>query len=393
MTLSAELRRDGSRGRASRGFGAARLSHALSVVGVFAVGIILAGWGARELDSMRFPYLFVVAAYATVVLTHEFGHALAGLLWNFRVAFLYMGPLRVEWRRDGYVQIGLNSRLSLWGGAVVVLPRAHPDGEDFEPFRRSMIALFGAGPAMSVVAGAVVLVLTLVHPSIQAGSLGGSLSWLQLLGLMSLVVGLGQVIPIRIGDQLSDGLRVLRLMRGRPGTDNALLDAMIVANADGVRPRDWPIPETRTFEDLTDLPTLVLIYYALLDRGRPEEAWRVINLPSEYRKGKSERTWRVVRDLERAYLRTVHFGDDGSELPTADIATRYPRVSTLSLVRARVTRMVADGDLQEALHCADAVRHWRAVPYTSGLTQFNLSEIDNLLATAVGQPVPTELTA
>jgi hypothetical protein len=360
----------------------ARSAHALSVVGVFVVGIVLSALLARWLSDANLLYLFLLPAYVTVVLTHELGHAIAGLASDFRVAFLYMGPLRVEWPRGRPMRVELNHRLSLWGGAVVVLPRSYPPGEQLGPFRRRMIAMFAAGPGASIVVGLIALGISFVVPTSPGDAFGSALSWLQLLALMSLFVGVGQLVPMKIGDQRSDGLRVLRLLRGRPGTNNALLDAMVVANADGVRPRDWPLPPSHTFDQIRDLPTLVLIYYALLDRALPTEAWRVLNLPSDHRRGRSERTWRVVRDLERTYMRTVYLNEDGSDLPAADIPTKHPRVSALSLVRARAARLVASGDLQEALQCAETVRSWRSVPYTSGLTQFNLSEIDKVVANA-----------
>ncbi|MGD8318831.1 MAG: M50 family metallopeptidase [Gemmatimonadota bacterium] len=389
MTPSADAPEPTTRGSGPGETPAARILHALSVVSVFTVGIVLSGWLARELAEMNLVYLFLVPAYVTVVLTHEAGHAVAGLAMSFRVAFLYMGPLRVEWPKGRRpMRVELNHRLSLWGGAVVVLPRSYPPGDELGPFRIRMATMFAAGPGASVFGGLIALGLSLRFPSLQVGSFDSPISWLQLLALMSILIGLAQLVPIRFGDQRSDGLRVLRLLHARPGTNNALLDAMIVANADGVRPRDWPLPAPRTFDEITDLPTLVLIYYALLDRGRPDEAWRVLNLPSEHGKGRSDRTWRVVRDLERTYLRTVYLNGDGSEIPEADLPTRHPRVSALSLVRARAAQMVARGNTMEAVRCADAVRHWRTVPYTSGLTQFNLSELDRILASAEDPTAP-----
>jgi len=361
---------------------ATRTSHALSVLSVFVLGIVLSAWLARWMDEANLLYVFLIPAYVAVVLTHELGHAIAGLASDFRVAFLYMGPLRVEWPRALPVRVELNHRLSLWGGAVVVLPRSYPPGDDLGPFRRRMITMFAAGPGASIVVGLIALGVSFATPMFPRESFQNGLSWLQLLALMSLFVGIGQVIPLKIGDQRSDGLRVLRLLRGRPGTNNALLDAMVVANADGVRPRDWPLPPTHKLDEIRDLPTLVLAYYAILDRGLTDEAWRVLNLPSTYRKGRSERTWRVVRDVERAYMRTVYLNEDGSDLPTAAIPTKHPRVSALSLVRARAARLVAQGHVEEAVQCADSVRQLRSVPYTSGLTQFNLSEIDKVLAAA-----------
>ena len=219
---------------------AARTSHALSVLSVFVVGIVLSAWLARWLDEASLLYLFLIPAYVAVVLTHELGHAIAGLASDFRVAFLYMGPLRVEWPRGRPVRLELNHRLSLWGGAVVVLPRSYPSGDNLGPFRMRMLAMFAAGPGASIVVGLLALGVSLATQTFPRESFGSGLSWLQLLALMSLFVGIGQVIPLKIGDQRSDGLRVLRLLRGRTGTNNALLDAMVVANADGVRPRIGP---------------------------------------------------------------------------------------------------------------------------------------------------------
>lgn len=355
--------------------GPTRFTHALSVLGVFALGILGAGWLAR-LSGVDRPYLFLLPAYAAVVLTHELGHAVAGLLSGFRVAFLHLGPVRVEWPAGGRMRVRLNRRLGLWGGAVVVLPRSHPRENELATFRRRMIAMFAAGPGASIVAGAAALAVSLLFPPAHADGL----SWLLLLGLMSVVIGLAQVIPIRIGNQQSDGLRVLRLLRGGPGTYHALLDAMVVANADGVRPREWPLPASRTIDALRDLPTLMMIYYALLDRGRHDEAWTVLDRLGDGRGRKSERTWRMVRDLERTYMRTVYRRDGAPELPKADVPTRYQVILTLSLVRARTARMVAEGNAEGAVECADSVRHLRAMPVTSGLTQFNLSEIDKVLA-------------
>lgn len=362
-------------GRPHRKDGSPRFTHALSVLVVFGVGILGSGWLAAWIGIDR-PYLLLLPAYVAVVLTHELGHAVAGLLSDLRVAFLYLGPFRVKWPKGGGVRVDLNRRLGLWGGAVVVLPRSHPREDDLATFRRRMIAMFAAGPGVSIIAGVVALVVSLLFPPAHADGL----SWLLLLGLMSVVVGLAQVIPIRIGNQQSDGSRVLRLLRDGPDTPRTILDAMVVANADGIRPRDWLLPASRAIDALRDLPTLMMVYYALLDRSRHDEAWTVLDRLGDGRGRRSERAWRMVRDLERTYMRTVYRGDGASEPPTADIPTRYQHILTLSLVRTRTARMVAEGNAEGAVECADSVRRLRAMPVTSGMTQFNLSEIDKVLA-------------
>ncbi len=357
----------------------ARSSHALSVVGVFVVGIVGSGWLTRWLAGMDVFYGLLLPGYVAVTLIHEFGHALAGLLSDFRVPFLYMGPLRVEWPKAGGMRIEPNRRLGLWGGAVLVLPRSHPGSDGLETFRRRMIAVFAAGPGASVLAGVIGLLVSLFFAGSFPVPPGQGLSWLQLLSLMSLAIGLGQLVPIRIGNQRSDGLRVLSLLRGRRGTDQTLLDAMIVANADGVRPYDWPLPEPDRFDAITDLTTLMLMYYALLDRGRHADARSVLDRPADGGRGRSADAWRAVREIERSYMRTVYFKDDAPAAAPPDIPPSHRHISELSLARARAALMVARGEVDEAIRCADSVRHLRSLPSSSGLTQFNLSELDKIL--------------
>jgi hypothetical protein len=258
----------------------------------------------------------------------------------------------------------------------------HPSNDDLGAFRRRMIAVLAGGPVASVVAGAVALGISFLdrHPAPQP--FWDGVSWLQFLALCSLVVGLGQLVPIKVGSQRSDGLRISRLARARPGTDQALLEAIVLANLDGVRPRDWPIPESRRFPGITDLPTLMLIYYALVDRGSHAEAWDVLDLAVDRGDVGTDATWRAVRDLERTYLRAVYRNDDARGLFSADIPSSDPDVSALSLLRTRAALMVARGDVQEAVRSVDSVRSMRTTSGTSGLARFNLSEIDRIVTSA-----------
>jgi len=356
--------------------------HALSVLGVFALCIIASGWLARGLAGTSVSYLVVPAGYVVAVLVHELGHAVGGLAVDFRVVCLLIGPARVEWPRAGRVTLLANRRLSLWGGALGTVPRVHPSADDLGAFRGRMIAVLAGGPVASLVVGAIALAISFVvrHPAPQP--FGNGMSWLQFLALCSLVVGLGQVVPLRIGSQRSDGLRVLRLLRSRPGTGPALLEAIVLANLDGVRPREWPVPESGEFAGITDLPTLMLIYYALVDRGRHAEAWDVLDLAVDHGDAGADATWRAVRDLERSYLRAVYRNDEGRGLFSANIPSTDPDLSALSLLRIRAALMVARGDVQEAIRSVDSVRHMRSESGTSGLARFNLSEIDRILASA-----------
>jgi len=355
--------------------------HALSVLGVFLVGIIASGWLARALAGSSVSYLVVPAAYVAAVLVHELGHAAGGLMVDFRVVCLLIGPARVEWSRAGRVVLRLNRRLSLWGGALGSVPRVHPSDDGLDTFRRRMVTVLAGGPVGSVVAGAVALGVSLVSRGPVPRPFGNGMSWLQFLALCSLVVGLGQVVPIRIGSQRSDGLRILRLLRARRGADQALLEAIVLANMDGVRPRDWPVPEPERFAAITDLPTLMLIYYAMVDRGCHTEAWDVLDLATDRGDPGGDATWRAVRDLERTYMRAVHRSEDRG-LFSADIPSSDPALSALSLLRTRAALMVARGDVQEAVRSVDSVRHMWTASGTSGLARFNLSEIDRIVASA-----------
>ena len=358
-------------------------SQAPSVVGVFVTGILCSTWLTWWIAGSNAFYLLLPSAYVAVVLVHELGHAVAGLLSGFRVPFLYIGPVRVEWPKEGGMRLALNRRLGLWGGAVLVLPRKHPDRNALDVFRRRTIAVFAAGPGASILVGSAALGYSLFFPAASPRPYGQGLSWLQLLALMSLVIGVGQIVPLRIGNQRSDGLRILSLLRGRPGTDQTLLDAMVFANADGVRPRDWPLPEPGGLERITDLTTQMLIYYAFLDRGRHAEAWAVLGRTGNGNGGdRGVRAWQIVRDIERSYMRSVYVDDDAPDVRSADLPTSHRHISELSLARTRAASLIRRGELQEALRCADSVAHLRSLPTSSGLTKFNLSELDKILASA-----------
>jgi len=369
----------------TRDAAAGRLSHALSVVGVFMVGILGSAWLTWWVAGTDAFYLLLPPAYVAVVLVHELGHALAGLLSDFRVPFLYIGPVRIEWPKQGGMRLTPNRRLGLWGGAVLVLPRRHPDRSGLRGFRRRTVAVFAAGPGASIVVGAAALGYSLFFPSDLPRPYGQGLSWLQLLALMSLVVGIGQVVPLKIGSQRSDGLRILSLLRARRGTDQTLLDAMVFANVDGVRPRDWPLPEPGSLYAITDLATRMLIYYALLDRGREAEASAVLGGTVDgIGGGRNSQAWRIVRDIERRCLGSG-LDEDPLDVQPGNLPTSHRHILELGLARMRAAALVRRGQVGEAIRCADAVQHLRSLPTSSGLTKFNLSQLDRILASARGE--------
>jgi len=365
--------------RRIRGLLRPRTRHALSVLGAFSLGIVGAGWLTQWLAGHDVFYLSLVPGYVTVVLVHELGHAVAGLLVGYWVPFLYMGPVRVEWLREGGARISANKRLGLWGGAVLVLPRTHPRPSELATYRRRMVAVFAAGPAASLLVGGVALVIALFLLPSSARPFGEELTWLELLSLMSIAVGIGQVVPIRIGNQRSDGLRILSLLRSRAGQDQTLLDAMVTANVDGVRPRDWPLPPPEEVEAITDLGTLMLIYYALLDRGRQAEAWELLAHGTHEAGGRNAGAWRAVRDLEHCYMSAWYLKNGATLPPPVDVPPSHRHILELSLARARAALMVEQGNVSEALACADSVARFRALPTSSGLTRFNLSALDEVL--------------
>ena len=174
--------------------------------------------------------LLGLGAAVIALVVHELGHLVAGLAVGFRFSFFAFGPLLVERTPLGPIRLGWNRVPSLAGGAAATLPTS------VHSLRWRFAAVVAGGPCASALlaAGAAVAILLLPMPH---GPLRVELAWLRLL---SAAIFVGTAVPMPNGPFVTDGMRILRIIkRGPVGERELSLLTITALELAGVRPRDW----------------------------------------------------------------------------------------------------------------------------------------------------------
>lgn len=201
-------------------------------VGAWAGKLIKQGGAAGQSPDGWF-LLLIPVLLLLVIAFHEFGHVAGGWTSGFQLWLYVVGPLRVERDRDRIV-VRFNRDLALAGGlaAMVPDPARLLDPSALPP---RMLRFVAGGPLASL------LLSLLLLPAILVPHLPPNLLFsLLLTGLASLAITLATLLPHRTGGFVSDGARVLQLLRG--GDSARLWCAASAAGsfATAFRPRDWP---------------------------------------------------------------------------------------------------------------------------------------------------------
>lgn len=170
---------------------------------------------------------FSLAAWLAI-LVHEFGHLLGGKLGGMRPGFLLAGPLRVTF--DGkFPRVSFNKMLSTWGGLALSLP---PNGKASPVMLPLMIA---GGPFSSLLSALLGWIAAANLMDIGRISIG-------LFAMISTMIAIATMIPIRAGGYYSDGAQLLQILRSPPFAKAKYLISMVIAESlSGIRPREWSV--------------------------------------------------------------------------------------------------------------------------------------------------------
>ncbi len=235
------------------------------------IGILIAEYAKGSLPDVQLGtagkvalVALAVAAFPLVVALHELGHLLGGIAVGFRPLLFMVGPLRIERSGEGF-RTRVQWKGALFGGLAACVPA------DTRDLRRRMLVLIAGGPAINFVTGAVLLAGCLL-----AGPVGDLV--LVVLGGMSLLIGLSALVPTGAGNFYSDGVRMVRLLRGGADVEREVAAlGLIGMSSAGVRPRDWS-PELVGRATAGDADTLFGVvgktfgFQFHLDRGHPDAA-------------------------------------------------------------------------------------------------------------------------
>jgi hypothetical protein len=245
------------------------------------------------------PFLALSVGVTTValilaVLLHELGHVVAGYAFGFRVARVHLGPLEI--RDYGRPRVRLVRSLSA-GVILVPVDRAAALG----PMRWGLIASTAAGPLTGLVSGAFLIAL--------AGGLrlADPFSLTQVLGQMSLILGVFNLLPIRSGEQLADGRRIFSLIVRNRECGHILASTLMMGEAlSGRRPREWDPGLLALMErSPNDVFARLCLYDAAIDRGEIDLAGQHLDAAVELRK----ENWNAADGIlftEAAYYAARH---------------------------------------------------------------------------------------
>jgi len=202
-----------------------------------------------------------VVALIVATLVHELGHAVAGYAAGLRVARFQLGPLEV--RDYGRPHVRLVPSLQ---AGVVLVPFDHTAA--LGPLRWALIVSTAAGPLIGLVSGAVILALA------GGPRFDDSLSLAQAVGQVSVVLGLLNLLPLRSGEQLADGRRIISLLLLDRECGHILASTLMLVEAlSGRRPREWDPGLLAVMERSPDeVFARLCLYEAAIDRGEIEAA-------------------------------------------------------------------------------------------------------------------------
>ncbi len=299
------------------------------------------GWAAPLLIGT------MIAAGWTAIALHELGHLLGGLAVRFRFHFYVAGPLRVDRGAGDRLRVGWNRELGLAGGVASLLPT------DPHALPRRLAVLVVGGPAASLLVAAATLALAPL-PALgpEAGFAAAAL------GILSGAIFLATLVPMRAGGFVSDGGRLLRLLRGGAVAEReAAVLALVALSAAGTPPREWPAdlvhrglePRDGSLEECSGA---TLAYCHALDAGDVDGAARHLDralgllpalpplmAPSLY--------------AEAAYFQAAHRGRaDAARAWLARIPTKAMMVKPYDRARAEAAVALAEGDLAGAARLA-----------------------------------------
>lgn len=202
------------------------------------LGLLFAGVLIQSSNSARdarnpiadFAVFFYFLAIALVVTVHELGHLTAGWLVGFRFSFIAVGPLSLK-LEYGRLKLHFRSSMPAAGYAGMHINRVRR-------LRRRLLIFTVAGPLSNLLAAGVTAIF-LYYPFPVARSVWHYLP-AHIFFQISLITGLVNLLPFRLGVLFTDGARIAMLLRS-PARSQRWMCLMAVGNQSqqGVRPRNW----------------------------------------------------------------------------------------------------------------------------------------------------------
>jgi Zn-dependent protease len=196
----------------------------------FAMIVISVANDTRRFGEQAANLVFVtyLLCLAVAVIVHEMGHLLAGWMVGFRFSSITIGPiaLRMEF---GKLRAGIRRTLPAGGYAGMHIDR-------IRRLRRRLLRFIAGGPLANLLTAALAASWLAYSPP-RSIALASSL---ELFWMMSALIAIINLLPLRIGMLYTDGARMLMLRSSLPKARRWIsLTAIGNQAQNGVRARLW----------------------------------------------------------------------------------------------------------------------------------------------------------
>ncbi len=222
--------------------------------------------------------LLALVAFFVVILIHEIGHVLGGLIMGNEFSMMVVGPFKLQ-KDDGDYSLTFNKSIAMAGGLALTLPTK------VEGFKKRRAVTIGGGPFASLVLAIVAYLLYLKGGFIEKGL--GELFFMAL-GVLSFVIFITTIIPMKAGGFMSDGMQLLMTLRNDEKAEKyANFMHLFALNNKGVEPKDFPptLLEKqidKPIEDIYDFAFQQYLYYKAINEGQLDLAAEKIPLLEEH---------------------------------------------------------------------------------------------------------------
>jgi hypothetical protein len=320
----------------------------LGLAGVVAI-LLIAGklktsqhhGAASGISSVPSLVWFLAAVLPLIV--HEAGHILAGLSVGFRFWLFNTGPIYIARERPclDRVSVKFNMNPRRWDFRAGCIPRSYGPN-----LRTKMLWYTAGGPISSLLGGVLIWpgrVLRMTHKDLFI--------FLTLFGLVSLVLALYALIPVSTAGSVSDGARILMLVRNGANARRWMALVCLFGMSQTVRPREWLVSLIEMMGDEVDASpdSLWVCFYRYrwhFDLGEREAADKWLDrgmaqLEPNPKPFQAELLWLAARREARRHngLRARKYLEDAARCS-------YHEPADLPLIHAGV--LISEGRHEEA---------------------------------------------
>ncbi len=219
--------------------------------------------GYPDIDLFKLASIILTLLLSSflVILVHEMGHVLGGLMMGNEFSMMIVGPLKLQKEDDNY-QLTFNQDIAMAGGLALTLPTK------VEGFKKRRAVVIGGGPFASLVLALATYFLFLSFSDAVPKMLT---TFLVALGTLSAMIFIITIIPMKAGGFMSDGMQLLMTFRNDDKAKQyADFMQLFALDNKGVSPKDLPASLftkelDKPIKDSFDLAFQQYLYYRALD--------------------------------------------------------------------------------------------------------------------------------